>query len=419
MSFQDLTPAKALEYIRTQTSIFSENAQLGVREIAHEEGDGYVNHLYRIWDRQGKTVIIKQAKPYFSRFGQEAAIPVPVIRNRLEIDTYKIKSAIIPEYLIPILHTDTANHLFVQQYCTLPILRMQLCQGISFPALPQMLGNCIGKNAFYTSEFFLEQSMHKLLGAHFSNPGMCQIMEDLLFDIESSFGDPDENSRFLATHYNFVPTLKQDTKLIVEIMTLRDIYSKRPECLVHGDLHTSNIMISQNTLKIFDLEYTHMGAISSDIGYLCGNMLYPYIVWLFRHDKAKQEKDSFRKEILLYIEQTIEIFIETFKQCWYKDAKPYFKKTPQYIDTLFANLIAEVSGFMGTQLLMTTASRPGVFDFSTIDSEQNREKARLLSVLLGSSLIKYRTSFQTINQVLDTIRNVTEDFIKTSEKRRF
>ena len=91
----------------------------------------------------------------------------------------------------------------------------------------------------------------------------------------------------------------------LELLKLRDIYMKKQECLVHGDLHTSNTMIEGSEMKIIDMEYTHMGPFSSDTGYLLGNLVYTYDTWFYHEEWNSEERALYREEILGYITDTL------------------------------------------------------------------------------------------------------------------
>ena len=415
MPYKDLTPEKAVRYIREQTTLFAPDAQLRVHEINHEEGNGYVNYLYQITDEHNQSVILKHAKPYLSFFGVDAAIKVPVERNHLEADAYRVKSAITPQPFLKLLHIDQNNHIFIQEYCDKPLMRHQLYQGACFPEFAQNIGEFIAKNAFYTSELFLDQSEHKLLQARFMNPGMRRVMEEILFDFAAPFGDEQESAEFLALHHDFVPQLLQDKALMMEVMCLRDIYMKRADCLVHGDLHTSNIMIDQTGFKVFDLEYTHMGAYSGDLGYFLGNLTLAYISWHFRQDKTETERQEYRAYLLSMMNEAVTNFLRCFAQYWQQDAKPFYRENPEYFTHLFADLIPELCGFMGTQMLLCTARKTGTLDITSITDPTQRELARILSVLVGVSLIKQRRQMRSIEAIVAMVETVSLEFIAVSK----
>ena len=408
--YDDLSPEKAVCYVRECTSLFGNGEEITAHEISFEEGEGYVNHLYKITGSSGKTVILKQAKPYFRFLGSGDALPhVAVERSRIEADTYRIREVIIPQYLLKLLHIDHENNLFIQEYCDFSSMRSQLREGLEFPFFPSMIGEYIAKSAFYTSELFLDQSEHHELSARFVNSGMRRIMEELIFEF-ATLGSEDDVREFLKTHYDFQPALLKDKEFLIELLSMRDVYMKKGECLVHGDLHTSNILISQKQLYVFDMEYTHMGAYTGDIGYLCGNLVYAFVAGHFNKQKNMTERQTFCHHIISYISELVDVFERQFRECWKADAKPLYRDNPEYMDVLFRNFIPEISGFIGLQTLLRVLHHPGIQDFDDIKSDDDIEQARTLCVIIGVSLLKHRQKMQSIRQVVDLIEGSARDF---------
>ena len=65
-NFKDINKETVKDYLKECTDYFASDARLSVYEIgeSEEDGDGFINFLYRVWDENGKSVIVKQAKTY-------------------------------------------------------------------------------------------------------------------------------------------------------------------------------------------------------------------------------------------------------------------------------------------------------------------------------------------------------------------
>jgi 5-methylthioribose kinase len=346
MSYKDLTPSTVIEYIKVYTDVFPVAAQLEVYEVGggEDDGDGFVNHIYRVWDETGRSVILKQAKPYLKLFGE--GVPLTAKRNQLESEIIKLRSAITPEYLPEMYHLDPENNLFIYEDCgRLKIMRFELIKGKRFPQFPKQIGEFLAKSNFYTSEIYLDQMAHKFLECKFMNPEMRVIMETILFlresfiegEVDLPAGDPN--------HLAMSDLLWEKRELRVELLKLRGIFMKKSECLVHGDLHTSNIMIDENEMKIIDMEYPFMGPSSSDTGYLLGNLVYEYIAWFHHEEGTKASRKAYRQEILGYIRGLITEYQQVYTACWDQDAKPMYREYTEYRDDLLRTYIKEACGF--------------------------------------------------------------------------
>ncbi|MDP2842434.1 MAG: S-methyl-5-thioribose kinase [Acetobacterium sp.] len=408
MSYKDLTPSRVIEYIKTSTGIFPNGASLEVYEIGggEDDGDGFVNHIYRVWDETGKSVILKQAKPYLKLFGEVA--PLTTKRNQLESEIIKLRAAITPDYLPEMYHLDPDNNLFIYEDCgRLRIMRFELIKGKHFPKFAKQMGEFLAKSNFYTSEIYLDQIAHKALTCKFMNPEMRIIMETILFLRESFIegevdlppGDP--------SHLAMSDLLWEKRELRVELLKLRGIFMKKSECLVHGDLHTSNIMIDQSEMKIIDMEYPFMGPSSSDTGYLLGNLLYQYIAWFHHEEGSKASRKAYRKEILDTIRDLVNEYQRVYCACWDQDAKPMYREYTEYRDDLLKTYLKEVCGFTGCQIVSRVGGIVPLPDFDAIKNPLSRNCARRLSLLIADALIMKREEIESVDDIIALIETIT------------
>lgn len=409
MPYKDLNPETVTTYIKTATDIFPAEANLEVYEIGggEDDGDGFVNHIYRIWDKNGQSVILKQAKPYLKIFGEAA--PLTTKRNEIESEIIKLRTAITPEYLPEMYHIDPDNNLFIYEDCgRLKIMRFELTKGKSFPEFPRQIGEFMAKSNFYTSEIYLDQIVHKALECKFMNPEMRLIMETILF-LRDSFIDNDlhQTSAGDPNHIAMSNLLWDKRELRVELLKLRGIFMKKSECLVHGDLHTSNIMIDENEMKIIDMEYPFMGPSSSDTGYLVGNLIYEYIAWFHHPEGTKASRKTYRKEILGYIRDLINEYQRVYRKCWDQDAKPMYREYTEYQDDILKTYIKEVSGFTGCQIVSRVGGMVSLPDFDVLKNPASRNCARRLSLLIADALIMKREEMESVDDIIKLIETIT------------
>jgi 5-methylthioribose kinase len=417
MAYRDLDVEKAKEYVLERTDLFGGTgpAGLNVRELVRSEidGDGYVNYIYRIWDDKGNSVILKQAKPFLKAFGK-GVYPVPVDRSASEADIMKIRSAIVPQFVPRTLHVDKENNLYICEDCgRLGIMRFGLSRGRRYPLFPKLMGEFIAKCNFYTSEIFVDQCVHKELGVRFTSPDMSLIMESILFrrknvfaNVDNSGGEPDSLHKAASDFF----WSRREVRL--ELMKLRDVYMKKQECLVHGDLHTSNTMIEGSEMKILDMEYTHMGPFSSDSGYLLGNLVYTYDTWFYHEEWNSEERALYREEILGYIKDTLNEYFRVFTECWVRDAKDEFKEYPEYLEALFLTYLREVCGFMGSQICSRIGGYAETPDFDVLTDTLARNKARAMAMTTAYNLIMRGNGVSSAEDITDIIKNTAVFFLE-------
>ena len=420
-SYIDLDTNSVKMYLKERGVFFADGARLSAREIGRNEvdGDSYVNHIYRVWDEDGNSVIVKQAKPYLKFFG-EGVFPLSADRIGAEADIIKIRGAIVPRYIPKLIHADRANNLFISEDCgKLGIMRFGLSRGRRYPNFTKMMGEFIAKCNFYTSELYLDQGEHKELGRRFTSPEMSRIMETVLFFRESMFASlAMEEEAPDPTHAGLSDAFWERREARAELLKLRDVYMKKHECLVHGDLHTSNTMTDGERMKIIDMEYTHMGPYSSDSGYLLGNLVYTYDTWFYHEEWTEEERARYRDEVLGYISGTLREYIRVFTECWEKDAKDIFRPYPEYLESLFANYLKEVCGFMGSQICSRVGSYAETFDFDVLPNRAARNAARALALATAYSLIMRRGEVTSPAGITDIVRVSAEAFFAQTKRTR-
>ena len=106
----------------------------------------------------------------------------------------------------------------------------------------------------------------------------------------------------------------KDENFRTQMLRLRQLQMKKAECLVHGDLHTSNILIDREHMKIIDQEYTYMGLASCDTGYLMGSLLYEYIRWFYMPDHTPEYGKRMRDAVLSYMRGMIETYFRVYSE---------------------------------------------------------------------------------------------------------
>jgi 5-methylthioribose kinase len=310
------------------------------------------------------------------------------------------------------LHIDRENYLYIAEDCgRLGIMRFGLARGHRYPAFPKMMGEFIAKCNFYTSELYLDQGIHKELGRHFTSVEMSRIMEKILFMRETLTEDDQELASSDPVHTALADSLWNKREIQIELLKLRDVYMKKQECLVHGDLHTSNMMIGENEMKIIDMEYTHLGPFSSDSGYLLGNLVYTYDTWFYHEEWTEAERSLYREEILGYINDTLCEYIRVFTESWKNDVKAIFRPYPEYLAGIFSAYLRETAGFMGSQICSRVSSSAETFDFDVLPDAGKRNKARALAIATGYALIIKRNDVKAPADIIAIIRQTADAFL--------
>lgn len=411
--YQDLNKTTVIDYIKSQTKLFPQDAVLQVYEIGEgeDDGDGFINFLYRVWQDGGLSVIVKQAKTYYKALGN-AKGPFVLQRNAMEAGLMRLKGAITPEYIPKIYHLDTENHLYICEDCgDLGILRFEWMKGHSFPRFPEMIGEFVAKSNFYTSEIYLEPEAHKAIQVKYMNPQMRIVFEKGLFlkDEHAIEGhDPHENPQADPVRVDMGDAVWKSRAFRIEMLKLRHIHMKKSECLVHGDLHTSNIMIGPDAMKIIDMEYSYVGASSSDSGYLLGSILYEYIRWFYMTDQPEALGAAMRAEILDAIRGMVETYRRCYTEYWQKDARETYRDYPEYCDYVLDTWFTETVGFTGCQIISRVGGMVPLPDYDTIPDQADRYEACRITLMIANYLIMHREEITDVDALIAIIVSMTE-----------
>jgi 5-methylthioribose kinase len=408
MDYKNLTPESAAAYIKNETDLFPEDADLDVYEIGSggnnaNDGDGFINFVFRITDtKTHHSVILKQARDYARTFkGDTPFIPE---RNATEAKLMAIKSAITPDYIPEIYRVDETNHLYICEDCgNLKIWRFALDAGKIYPKIPKMVGELVAKNNFYTSELYLEPEVHQKLEATFNNATMRNLFENILF--LHIITTPEEKD---PVRLEMANVIWQDHAFRTEMLKLRHIYMAKSECLIHSDLHTSNIMVDADHMKTIDMEYAFMGPCSADSGYLIGNFLYQYLRWFYCPATEDSTPEEMRAYALDCIRDFLNTYFDVFKACWAKDVRKIYQGFDDYRDYLLDRYFHETVGFIGCQIMSRIGRDTATPDIDTIPDKNDQYEACRILLLIAQYLVLHRKEITDTDDLIKTVVELTE-----------
>jgi 5-methylthioribose kinase len=296
---------------------------------------------------------------------------------------------------------DTENDGFIMEDLAakkLRVMRFQLNEGKEFPDFPQKFARFLSRNHFYTSELFLDKDVFRALQKDFFNVPMRNIMEDIVLQ------------RFTTTDDSplaYIGNLVWDSpELRLEALKARDVLIKKTECLVHGDLHTSNIFISESDMSVIDMEYSFVGPYSYDLGYFLANFVSQYAAFTFNSGFPKEKRQKFAEYLLNSIAEVLENYFKLFRENFNKDAKPIYKNAAGYLDYLFKDILKETVGFMAAANLFRIINLAGFPDFDSIRNPAEKLMAQTLSIAIDKYLFLNREKITSPRNLTENIRKI-------------
>ena len=172
-----------------------------------------------------------------------------------------------------ILHYDPLLYLTVMERLSPHvIMRRGMIEGIVYPDFAEHISEYLAKALYYTSDLALPAADKKELVAKFcGNTELCKITEDLIFT------DPymvcDRNRWTSPQLDEDARRIREDAALKRAVSALKLKFLSEVQALLHGDLHTGSIMITEEDTRVIDPEFAFVGPMAFDVGKLIGNLL--------------------------------------------------------------------------------------------------------------------------------------------------
>ncbi|WP_426451929.1 S-methyl-5-thioribose kinase [Paenibacillus sp. S-38] len=392
-AYHPLTEAEAVEYARRLPDLFNAESELVSREI----GDGNLNLVFHISEPStGRSIILKQALPYAKVVGE--SWPLTLDRARIESEALMIQESLCPD-LVPHVHAyepDLALTV-MQDLSDHVIMRRGLIEGNRYPLFAGHIGRFLAHTLFYTSDLGLNQQEKKERVKRFINPELCKITEDLIFD------DPytdSPNNNIPPAIADAVGAVWGDAALHLEVAILRQKFLTSAQALLHGDLHTGSIFITQESTKVIDPEFAYYGPMGFDIGAVFANLLLNFAAqegW--SPDEAS--RSDFRAYLTGTIRDTWGNFEREFRRLWDAHGVDRVFRTPGYQDYYMQNLLQDTFGFTGAKMVRRVHGLAQVADINSLTDEAAKERAQRIALSIGTSLIKFNRQASSIEQLIE------------------
>lgn len=405
MSFQPLTvetlPSRLANIAAVGERIGGASAGWKVREV----GDGNLNLVFIVEGERG-SVVVKQALPYVRLVGD--SWPLPLKRSFFEYHALTRQERRAPGSVPAIFHFDEAQALIVMEYLSPHIiLRRALIAGRMPPKIGRDLGLFMARTLFRGSDLSMTARERKADLALFAdNVELCDITENLVFT-DPYFEAP--LNRHTPGLDGIVATLRADRDLKVEAQHLKQMFCARAETLVHGDLHTGSIMVTDEDTRVIDPEFAFYGPIAFDVGMLLANY------WMSYFSQSGHEDGGSRAAVRDYVIDVVGTTWETFRaefsrlfeeersgmlypKSLYEDQGDRMGAR-QALDNILHDIFTDMLGFAGVEMHRRILGLAHNADFETIEDERLRASCETPALILGRHLVVNRHRIASIDEV--------------------
>jgi 5-methylthioribose kinase len=397
-----------LSYLRALGSVDPHLGGAPQQWRAHECGDGNLNLVFVVQGPSG-AIVIKQALPYVRMVGE--SWPLSLRRNFFEHTALEEQARWAREFVPAVYHADDDMALTAMEFLTPHrVLRAGLIGAQVYPRVGAHLGLFLARTLFNTSELRVTGSEKKQRMAVFlANTAMCQISEDLIFD-EPYFAAP--MNRHTAPQLDSVArALARDSDLKVAVQTMKWGFMNQPECLVHGDLHTGSIMVTEDDTRVIDPEFAFYGPMGFDIGVLLANFLMAYLAQP-GHAARAGDRDEYAVSLLDQLTAIWTTFASEFSKLWHDRSSrgdgvlcnprlncdsPTF--SAQALAWRLEQIWHDALGFAGCEMIRRIVGLAHVADFESIIDPDRRAQCERRAILLAQGLLLERSRCRGISEL--------------------
>jgi len=379
-------------------------ADWSVKEI----GDGNLNLVFIVQGLE-KSIIVKQALPYVRAAGESWKLSIT--RAYFEYNVLDIEAKFAGHSLVPeVYFYDSEMALFAMEYLTdHVILRKELMAGKCFQNLAEDIGLFLAKTLFYTSDIGMNAKDKKALVSKFSvNYELCQITEDLIFT--EPYYDAERNNWTSPQLDDDVKRIWQDKEMIQVAMKYKYKFMTECQALLHGDLHSGSIMITDKDTKVIDPEFGFMGPMAFDIGNYMGNLFFAYFArpgW----EPDTEKCTKYQEWLFEQMEITWQVFVDNFKHLWINkeqgDAysvelfqmKGKFDALEDAQNDFMATLLEDTLVNAGLEINRRIIGFAGVADFNELSDQDERANYERKALRLARELILNAKNYQDFASV--------------------
>jgi 5-methylthioribose kinase len=377
----------------------------------HEVGDGNLNLVFIVQGARG-AVCAKQALPYVRVAG--ASWPMTLERAFFEASYYSEVAPYVRGLTPEIYHYDPELYCTVME-CLSPhiILRQGLIAGRRYPKAARDVGEYIARACFGTSDF-ARRFEHKMdaLALFARNKELVRITVDLVFCDPYRFS---ERNRHTAPQLDaIVADLRGDGLLKVAAATFGQKFLNETQALVHGDLHSGSVMVTEDDTRVIDPEFAFYGPIGFDLGAFLGNLL---LSWYSQpgHASHQDDRTAYQQWILEEAKTFWQSFRTSFLALWAEsmhgdafspsmfarpgDARALELARDVFMDGLFADML----GFGACKMIRRIVGFAHVIDFERIQDPAVRARCEAGALAMARTLLTDPARFHSIEDIIDTV----------------
>ena len=404
--FKELSFQSAVDYVMSRPHLsihvgdVSTSSSWSVREI----GDGNLNYVFIVEGPDG-AVCIKQAPPFVRIIG--SGWPLPQDRCRIEADALVEQGRACAAHVPAVLHFDENDHILVMQYIEPPhiALRRGLIEGLTYPCLAKDMVSFLSRTLFKNSYLSMDLESFRNMCSRFTNKELCSLTEQVIFT-DPYYGAKD--NRHTTPHLDAdVKEIQTNPKLLLEAMRMKAIFVEKKEALVHGDLHTGSVMVTDKSTFVIDPEFAFVGPVGFDVGKFIANLLLAYFAAEGHARQDGKDRKNQQDWLLKMVEEIWHGFTREFCSMWEEskiekslfDPRLFVEScqgsefvSSMLMEDFLKSLWRDALGFAGCVLIRRIVGVAHVADLEEIQNADTRASCERKCLHLAKILLLERES---------------------------
>jgi 5-methylthioribose kinase len=317
--------------------------------------------------------------------------------------------------LIPAIHHYDAERHFTIMERLSPhiILRQGLIAGRRYPHVARDIGDYVARACFYTSDLAWPFE-RKLDGVALfaGNKSLIRITVDLIF--AEPYFDAKRNRHTSPQLDQAASDLRRDAQIKVRAAHFGRKFLTEAQALLHGDLHSGSVMVTETDTRVIDPEFAFYGPIGFDLGAFFANLL---LSWYSQpgHARAADDRSAYRHWILEQARVFWAAFHDRFVALWAEagEGDAFSKKMfgergdeialagarAEFMNGLFADML----GFGACKMIRRILGFAHVLDLDGIADTSMRAGCESAALAMATTLLKAPAQFRSMDDVIDAV----------------
>jgi 5-methylthioribose kinase len=216
---------------------------------------------------------------------------------------------------------------------------------------------------------------------------------------------------------DLVADLRADSRLKVAAAHFGQKFLTEAQALVHGDLHSGSVMVTEDDTRVIDPEFAFYGPIGFDLGAFFGNLL---LSWYSQpgHASRRDERVAYQHWILEQAAVFWQAFRSRFLALWAEHAggdvlPPSMFSRAEEASALTAarsalldGLFADMLGFAACKMIRRIVGFAHVIDFERIEDAALRADCEAGALAMARTLLTHPAQFRSIQDVIDAVPRI-------------